>query len=86
VWSLDPGQGTASLALNVQLGGYSDAWGSAQKLANGNYFFGNGKLHSPTLGLIGQSVELRPDGARSYVLEIQTGLYRAYRHRTLYAP
>jgi hypothetical protein len=64
------------------MGNYSDRVGSAQALSNGNYSFTSGAQGSPPF--IGQSIEVLPDGSKTYVLQVGRGLYRSYRTRTLY--
>jgi hypothetical protein len=72
---------TGNLVFNVDLGNYSFALGAAQRLSNGNYSFTSG---IPAPNFQGQSIEVRPDGTKAYVLEINTSLYRSFRVRTLY--
>ena len=73
----------AHLVLNVDLGGYSFAVGSAQRLANGHYVFTSG-LERGHGGYAGRSIEVAPDGTVVYVQGINTAEYRAYRERSLY--
>jgi arylsulfate sulfotransferase len=82
VWTLDEEAMTASLVLNADLGTYSDRVGSAQRLSNGNYSFTSGAIGAPPF--VGQSVEVLPDGSKTYVLQVGRGTYRGYRTRTLY--
>jgi arylsulfate sulfotransferase len=82
VWKLDEQTMTATLVLNADMGNYSDRVGSAQALSNGNYSFTSGAQGSPPF--IGQSIEVLPDGSKTYVLQVGRGLYRSYRTRTLY--
>jgi hypothetical protein len=82
VWKLDEQAMTATLVLNADMGTYSDRVGSAERLSNGNYSFTSGAIGNPPF--IGQSVEVLPDGTKSYVLQAGRGLYRSYRTRTLY--
>jgi hypothetical protein len=82
VWTLDERKMTATVALNADMGNYSDRVGSAQALSNGNYSFTSGALGNPPF--IGQSIEVLPDGTKTYVLQVGRGLYRSYRARTLY--
>jgi hypothetical protein len=83
VWMLDEQTMTATLVFNVDLGNYSNALGSAQRLLNGNYSFTSGRQGQPP-NLFGQSIEVRPDGTTAYVLEVDRTLYRSLRVRTLY--
>jgi hypothetical protein len=82
VWTLDEEAMTATLVLNADMGNYSDRVGSAQRLSNGNYSFTSGAIGAPPF--VGQSIEVLPDGSKSYVLQVGRGLYRSYRTRTLY--
>jgi len=82
VWTIDEEAMTATLGLNADLGTYSDRVGSAQRLSNGNYSFTSGAIGAPPF--VGQSVEVLPDGTKTYVLQVGRGLYRGYRTRTLY--
>jgi hypothetical protein len=83
VWTLDEQTMTATLVLNVDLGNYSDALGAAQRLANGDYSFTSGRQGQPP-NVFGQSIEVRTDGSKAYVLEVNRAEYRSYRIRTLY--
>jgi hypothetical protein len=83
VWKLDEQIMTATLVVNVDLGNYSDRLGSAQVLANGNYTFTSGAQGTPG-HFIGQSIEVLPDGTKTYVLQVGTALYRSFRVSTLY--
>src|SRR5262249_44889256 len=67
--------------LNADLGNYSSALGSAQRLSNGNFMFMSG---SQAPNNIAQSIEVLPDGTPSYVLEFAMPEYRSFRMRTLY--
>src|SRR5262245_18354550 len=82
VWTLDETTMAATLVLNDDLGDYSFALGSAQRLSNGNYSFMTGSLGQPPG--IAQSIEVLSDGTPSYVLEFAAREYRSYRMRTLY--
>src|SRR5262249_49261298 len=85
VWTLDETNMTASPVLNADLGGYSFRLGSAQRLSNGNYSFMSGSLGQvPPAVQVAQTIEVRPDGTRSCVLEYARPEYRSYRTRTLY--
>jgi hypothetical protein len=75
---------TASLVLNADLGNYSGALGTAQKLPNGNYSFTSGFLGSFS-NAFGQTIEVRPDGTLAYVIEAGSAWeYRSNRLGTLY--
>jgi hypothetical protein len=83
VWKLDEKTMTATLVLNVDLGNYSMALGSAQRLSNGDYSFDSG-WQGQAPKLFAQSIEVWPDGSKSYVLEANQREYRNFRVRTLY--
>src|SRR5262249_4928927 len=83
VWRLDEQTMTATLLLNADLGNYSPALGAAQRLSNGNFSFTSGFQGQPP-NLFGQTIEVLPDGTKSYVLEVNLIEYRSYRIRTLY--
>jgi hypothetical protein len=74
---------TATPVLNADLGNYSFRLGSAQRLSNGNYSFLSGS-QGPVPNDIAQSIEIRPDGTKSYVLRLAGPEYRSFRVRTLY--
>jgi hypothetical protein len=84
VWKLDEQTMTATLVFNADLGNYSSAVGEAQTLSNGDYSFDSG-YQGQAPNLFGQTIEVRPDGSKAYVLEAK-GLFefRTYRIRTLY--
>jgi hypothetical protein len=88
VWTLDETSMTATPVLNADLGDYSDRFGSAQRLSNGNYSFTSG-AQGPGLppSQFGRTIEVLPDGTKAYVLEtdhVGVLVYRSYRTRTLY--
>jgi len=83
VWTLDEQTMTATLVVNADLGNYSNALGSAQRLSNGDYSFDSGK-QGQAPNFFAQSIEVRPDGSKAYVLEVNQQEYRNYRIRTLY--
>jgi hypothetical protein len=56
---------------------------AAQRLSNGNYAFTSGR-QGQAPNFIGQSIEVRPDGTKAYVLQVDRTLYRSFRVRTLY--
>jgi hypothetical protein len=84
VWKLDEQTMTATLVLNVDLGNYSSALGAAQRLSNGNYSFTSGR-QGEAPNFFGQSIEVRPDGTKAYVLQVNKSLFRSFRVSTLYA-
>jgi hypothetical protein len=83
VWTLDETAMTATPVLNADLGNYSWRLGGAQRLSNGNYTFLSGAQGQPP-NEFAQSIEVLPDGTKSYVLEGAVPEYRSYRVRTLY--
>jgi hypothetical protein len=83
VWKIDEQTMTATLVFNADLGNYSDALGSAQRLSNGNYSFDSGR-QGQAPNQIGQAIEVRPDGSKAYVLQLNKPEYRSFRIRTLY--
>jgi hypothetical protein len=76
---LDENTMTATLVVNADLGNYSLALGSAQRLPNGNLDFTSGFL-----GGGGQSIEVLPNGTKTYVLQMGSLEYRSYFMSTLY--
>jgi arylsulfate sulfotransferase len=83
---LDEANRRAIFQLNKDLGGYSDAWGSAQALRNGNFHFNSGKLGRVNPGYLSLAIETLPDGTSSYILGTQSGVYRSFRMSSLYTP
>lgn len=84
---IDEAERAVSLVVNADLGAYSPAYGSAQRLSNGNYHFTAG-IALPDLAAI--STEVKPDGTSvfavansdpKYIVE-----YRSYRLPDLYSP
>jgi arylsulfate sulfotransferase len=82
VLQLDEQNFTATPLLNADLGVFSIALGAAQKLSNGDYYFGAGDLPD------GSSLiqELDPTGALVYSLGASAPEYRSFRMRDLYTP
>ena len=74
---------TATLVFNADLGNYSDALGSAQRLSNGDYSFDSGRQGAAP-NQIAQSIEVRTDGSKAYVLRSTSAEFRSFRIRTLY--
>jgi Arylsulfotransferase (ASST) len=81
-WTIDEETMTATPKLNVDLGNFSDALGSAERLPNGTFVFTSGSQGTDTS--FGQSIEVLPDGTKEYVLEGAALLYRSYRMTGLY--
>ena len=82
VLHIDESNMTVSLPLNVDLGGYSAFLGSAQRLQNGNYLFGNGAI-VPNLDT--QASEWTTSGAEVSNIHGQGTSYRLFRYRDLYS-
>ena len=76
VWKLDEGAMTATLEFNVDVGNYSGQLGTAERMPNGNYVFNSGAR--------GQSIEVLPDGTKTYVQEVAAQDYRSFRMSSLY--
>jgi hypothetical protein len=83
VWKLDEKTMTATLVFNADLGNYSPAVGAAQRLSNGNYSFTSGWQGQPPK-LFAQTIEVRPDGSKTYVLQMNRTEFRSYWMSTLY--
>ena len=79
---IDESRMTAELILNADLGVFSPALGSAQKLDNGNYLFLSGFLPG------NNSLAMEVDSSGRMVYELRTGAqqYRAFLMRDLYTP
>jgi arylsulfate sulfotransferase len=80
VFQLDETNHTATPLLNADLGVYSFALGSAQKLSNGNYHFLAGLLTDGS----SISIEVDPQGQIVYEIKVQANEYRSFRMRSLY--
>jgi hypothetical protein len=81
VLALDEQNLAVTPVLNAYLDNYSPVYGSAQRLPNGNFVFNSGSQGQPA---VGQSIELLPDGTRTYVLQSAIPEYRSYRTSRLY--
>jgi arylsulfate sulfotransferase len=84
VWRLDEDAMTATLVFNVDLGNYSGELGSAERMPNGNFVFDSGSQPTAPAAFIGQSIEVLPDGTKTYVQEVATRDYRSFRMSSLY--
>jgi arylsulfate sulfotransferase len=82
LWTLDEASRTADLSLNCDLGLYSFALGSAQKLPNGNYHFNLGLLLP---ALASRQVEVDSACNIVYSLQANTPIYRSFRLSSLYS-
>jgi hypothetical protein len=68
--------------FNADLGYYSAALGTAQRLPNGNYHFDLGFV-TPSQS---ESVEVDPYAQSVYRLQIGAAMYRTFRLRDIYTP
>ena len=85
VWKLDEKAKTAELIYNADLGVYSGAVGSAQKLADGSYTFEAGFLN-PGPSQHGRAVETSKDGKVVYAQQVEGFVnYRSFRVADLYS-
>jgi hypothetical protein len=82
VWELDEFNRKATLVFNADLGYYSAALGTAQRLPNGNYHFDLGFV-TPSQS---ESVEVDPYAQSVYRLQIGAAMYRTFRLRDIYTP
>ncbi len=82
VWELDEFNRKAALVFNADLGSYSSALGTAQRLPNGNYHFDLGFV-TPALS---ESVEVDGWAQPVYRLRIGAPMYRTFRLRDIYTP
>ncbi len=81
---LDEARMVVTQTLNIDLGNYSPALGTAQRLDNGNFNFDSGAQGSPPS--FGQAIEVQRDGTKDYVAQIAATVpYRAWRLTTMYA-
>lgn len=84
-YQIDEVNRVATLLVNADLGVYSNALGSAQKLGNGNYHFLAGFI-SPGPSQNSQSIEVLPDGTTNMRLQSPQLAYRSFRMPSLYSP
>jgi hypothetical protein len=82
VIQLDEQNRVANLILNADLGQYSFALGSANKLPNGNYHFNVGFLNDAT----SIAIEVDASGKTVYALRAAAPDYRSFRMRDMYTP
>jgi arylsulfate sulfotransferase len=82
---IDEQNRVATLVMNTDIGGYSAAVGSAQRLPNGDYHFDAGFLFDPsTLGYYSQSLEVDKFGNQVYGIQFAAPEYRSFRMPDLY--
>jgi hypothetical protein len=84
-YRIDEANRVATLVVNSDLGVYSNALGSAQRLGNGNYHFLAGFI-TPGPTQNSQSIEVLPDGTTNLRLQSPQLAYRSFRMPSLYAP
>jgi hypothetical protein len=84
VWRLDEDAMTATLVFNVDLGNYSGELGTAERMPNGNFVFDSGSQPIAPAVFVGQSIEVLPDGTKTYVQEVAARDYRSFRMSSLY--
>ncbi|MGI8988399.1 MAG: aryl-sulfate sulfotransferase [Bryobacteraceae bacterium] len=77
---LDEENRLATFILNADLGQFSSALGSAQKLPNGDYHFDLGVLQDSS----SRAIEVAPSGQSVYILGVAAPEYRSFRMRDLY--
>ena len=84
VLKIDEQNRIATPVLNADLGAFSLAVGSAQRLADGNMHFDLGFINTAQ-GQFSQSVEVDGNGSIGYEIQAQTPFYRTFRMSSLYA-
>ena len=82
VLELDENSLSARLVLSADMGDYSLALGSAEKLSNGDYFFLLGWTPTAT----SQTVVFGSSGGVASRYQVQTQQYRAFRMHDMYTP
>ena len=82
VWELDEQAKTATLVVNDDLGRYSLAVGSTERLSNGNYWFDAGFLPDAS----GISTEFDLSGRSVDSVRTAAPVYRSYRLSTMDSP
>jgi len=86
VLELDEKNRTATLRVNADLGVYSLAVGSAQRLRDGDYHFDSGYVVQEDNSVVAYSSEVDESGAIVYDAEANTILYRSFRMTDMYTP
>ncbi|MFN7939258.1 MAG: aryl-sulfate sulfotransferase [Bryobacteraceae bacterium] len=82
VFEIDETRRSAQLVLDADLGAYSLALGSAQRLPNGNVHFNLGWMPN----FSSQALEFTPGGELVYQIETEIQQYRSFRMADLYTP
>ena len=85
VYQFDEADRIVTQTINQPVGSYSSAYGTAQRLANGNFNFTSGLQVFPPPPF-GQELEYQPNGTTEYVQKVSTPEYRGWRLTSLYAP
>jgi arylsulfate sulfotransferase len=85
VLQLDEPNRTATLVVNADVGVYSLALGTAQKLSDGNYHFDFGYVLDPE-GPDAYAIEVDPSGNVLYQAKSSAPLYRSFRMTDMYTP
>ena len=88
VLQLDETARTTHLAFNAELGVFSLALGSAQRLSDGGWHFDAGFVFDPHSAGAGKafSLELSPEGVVESSFELLEPVYRSFRMTDLYGP
>jgi arylsulfate sulfotransferase len=84
VLSINEDTRIAKLVMNADLGSYSAAVGSAQKLPNGNFHFDSGFIQDAAGKFSSQSVEVDRAGSLVFAIQFTALEYRTFRMRDLY--
>jgi hypothetical protein len=85
VYEIDESNRQAYLVLNADLGVFSMAVGSAEKLGDGNYHFDAGYVRVNN-AITARALEVTPDGTIAYDAAADTPLYRSFRLADMYTP
>jgi len=85
-WRLDESTMTATPLLNADLGVYSPALGSAQRLSDGSLHFNSGLVFGPAGQMTAESVETSEDGQIRWRFATPSPEYRTFRMKDLFAP
>jgi hypothetical protein len=85
-YSLDETAMVATQVMSADLGAYSHAFGSAQLLANGDYWFGLGALSTSAGGALDNVQEVSPNSPFTvgYSVNFPSKAYRTFRLLSLY--
>ncbi len=92
-YNASAGTGTVTPVVSFDLGGYSDAMGSAQLLSDGNYFFENPIVFTTKNSTAGISLEIAPTnpspqvGPADFLMNIAgPQQYRGWAMQSIYSP